>query len=68
MNRKPAEDMRIAAQSACPICGHPLIGYERVAAQHDRNFQCRFCWTRIGHTNGILRGPRAAANGNGRHA
>jgi transcription initiation factor IIE alpha subunit len=58
-------DTRVATQSGCPICGHPLDRFEQLLAQNDSNFQCRHCWTRIGPTNG--NGKKMHAIGNGKH-
>ena len=57
-----------SAATNCPICGRNFDRFEQALAQNDRNFQCRHCWTRVGHGN--VHGHAAAkrlhtSNGNG---
>lgn len=61
---KTMNETHTGARANCPVCGHALDRLEQALAQNDCNFQCRYCWTRIGHGNG--NGKKAAAHNGSR--
>lgn len=63
---KTAYDLHGAVRTNCPMCGHPLDRFEQALAQNDSNFQCRHCWTCIGHGSGNGKNDTRTADGHRR--